>query len=229
MGRSSRASSVGAGLTLAILTIGSADLSAHRRDEYLQAARLAIDPGHVRIELDLTPGIALADAIIGDIDRDRDGQLTADEQRDYATRAVRALHVEVDGLNVPVQLAESRFPDLEAIRRGEGVIQITSSAPVPPLTAGSHQLLFRNGHHPKRSVYLANALVPDSDRVAVRTQRRDPDQRELTIEYSLSAAPTRTTTGWLLGSITVSALLFGITAITARRWLVRASLPSAGS
>ncbi|HXI29434.1 MAG TPA: hypothetical protein VNG89_13440, partial [Vicinamibacterales bacterium] len=50
-----------------------ARVSAHRRDEYLQAARLAIDPGRVQIELDLTPGIALAEAILADIDRNRDG------------------------------------------------------------------------------------------------------------------------------------------------------------
>ena len=58
-------------------------MSAHRRDEYLQAARLAIDPGGVQLELDLTPGIALAEAIIADIDRNRDGSLSDDEQRAY--------------------------------------------------------------------------------------------------------------------------------------------------
>ena len=57
--------------------VGGAEVSAHRRDEYLQAARLAIDPGRVQLELDLTPGIALADAIIADIDRNRDGSLSA--------------------------------------------------------------------------------------------------------------------------------------------------------
>jgi hypothetical protein len=35
--------------------------SAHRRDEYLQAARIAVGPDRVRIELDLTPGMAVAD------------------------------------------------------------------------------------------------------------------------------------------------------------------------
>ena len=57
--------------------VGSAEVSAHRADEYLQAARLAIDPARVQIELDLTPGIALAEAIIADIDRNRDGSLSA--------------------------------------------------------------------------------------------------------------------------------------------------------
>jgi hypothetical protein len=77
--RSSRAACVLA-LTTAIVAV--AEVSAHRRDEYLQAARLAIDPGGVQLELDLTPGIALAEAIIADIDRNRDGALSQDEQRD---------------------------------------------------------------------------------------------------------------------------------------------------
>ena len=49
-----------------MILAGVAVVSAHRRDEYLQAARLALDPGRVQIELDLTPGIAVADAILVD-------------------------------------------------------------------------------------------------------------------------------------------------------------------
>ena len=70
-------------LALTLAVAGSAELSAHRTDEYLQAARLAIDPARVQIELDLTPGIALADTIVADIDRNHDGSLSADEQRAY--------------------------------------------------------------------------------------------------------------------------------------------------
>ncbi|PYR57550.1 MAG: hypothetical protein DMF85_13370 [Acidobacteria bacterium] len=72
---------------------------------------------------------------------------------------------------------------------------------------GSHQLLFRNSHHPDRSVYLANALVPDSDEVAVTAQRRDGDQTELTIDYVLRAASGTSTTAWLLGGIAAAMVL----------------------
>ena len=213
MGRSSRASSVGRRvavalwLALTIATIGIAELSAHRRDEYLQAARLGIEPGRVQIELDLTPGIALADAIIADIDRNRDGRLTADEQRDYATLAISALLIEVDGRRLPVQLSASHFPEVDEMKRGEGVIHLNSSAPIQPLSAGRHRLLFRNGHHAANSVHLANALVPDSDRVAVRAQHRDRDQRELAIDYSLSAVTAQANGIWLVGGITAGVLL----------------------
>ena len=36
-------------------------------------------------------------------------------------------------------------------------------------------------------MYLANALVPASDRVTVAAQRRDVDQRELVVDYTLRA------------------------------------------
>ena len=176
-------------------------MSAHRRDEYLQAARLAIDPGGVELELDLTPGIAVAEAIIAGIDRNRDGVLSQDEQRDHAGSVVSALALEVDGTPVQAQLTTFSFPDVAVMRLGEGIIRLQLSATFPRPSAGPHQLLFRNGHHPDGSVYLANALVPASDSVVVTAQRRDPYQTELTIDYVLRVGPATATDAWLLGSI----------------------------
>ena len=195
-------------LALTTAIVGVAEVSAHRRDEYLQAARLAIDPGGVQLELDLTPGIALAEAIIADIDRNRDGSLSEDEQRAYGRLVLSALKLEVDGTPVRAQLAAASFPDAEAMRRGEGTIRIQSAATLPHLSMGPHQLLFRNSHHPDRSVYLANALVPSSDEVAVTGQRRDGDQTELTVDYLLRAAPATSTAAWLLGSIAATMVMW---------------------
>lgn len=189
------------------MVAGGAGVSAHRTDEYLQAARLAIDPARVQIELDLTPGIALAEAILADIDRNRDGTLSAEEQRAYATLVLDALTLEVDGTPVRAELADVRFPDADAIKRGEGTIRLHSSAILPRQSSGVHQLLFRNRHHPDRSVYLANALVPESAQVAVSAQRRDRDQTELTIDYLVRAAPARPATGWLVGGVALATAL----------------------
>ncbi len=192
-------------LTTAIIAV--AEVSAHRTDEYLQAARLAIDPGAVALELDLTPGIALAEGIIADIDRNRDGSLSPDEQRAYASLALSALTIEVDGTPVRAQLGAISFPAAEAMSRGEGTIRLQSRAALPRLSAGPHQLLFRNGHHPDRSVYLANALVPQSSDVAVTAQRRDGDQTELTIDFVLRATSSSTTGVWLLGCVAAAMVL----------------------
>jgi hypothetical protein len=186
---------------------GSADVSAHRRDEYLQAARVAIDPSRVQLELDLTPGIALAEAIIADVDVNRDGALSADEQRAYGNLVLSALDFDVDGRRLPLEMNTSSFPGIEALRAGEGAIRLHAAAALPPLASGAHQLLFRNRHHPDRSVYLANALVPENNRVAITAQRRDGSQSELTIEYELRDVPGASRAVWFFGSIAVAAVL----------------------
>src|SRR6185436_6731481 len=111
------------------------------------------------------------------------------------------LTLEIDGTPARAQLGVIDVPDGEAMRRGEGTIRIQSTATLTRLSIGPHQLLFRNRHHPDRSVYLANALVPDSDKVTVTAQRRDVDQRELIIDYVLRAAPATPAGAWLWGSI----------------------------
>jgi len=182
-------------------------VSAHRTDEYLQAARLAIDPGRVQIELDLTPGIALAEAILADIDRNRDEVVSEGERRAYASLVLSALTLDVDGTRLPMRLDASDFPGAEAVRRGEGTIRLHAVAVLPRMSAGSHQLLFRNRHQRDRSVYLANALVPESPDVAITAQRRDANQSELIIDYVVRGSPATSTAGLLFGSIAAATVL----------------------
>jgi hypothetical protein len=185
--RSSRAGALGLAAAIAFVAGGS-PASAHRTDEYLQAARIAIDPGRVDIALDLTAGIAVAPSILADIDRNGDGSLSAAEQRSYARSVLAGLELEIDGRRWPLTLGAFTFPSPAIVKRGEGTIRLQFSATFPPVSAGSHRLFFRNLHHPRRSVYLANALVPESDRVSVSAQHRDKAQVELTIEYLIRAA-----------------------------------------
>jgi hypothetical protein len=205
-------------LVLAWLIVGLAGttLTAHRRDEYLQAARLAIEPGRVELQIDLTTGIAIAEEIIGDIDRDRDGVLSRDEQRAYVDRVFDNVELRVEGRLVHLQSVTSTFPSLDAVRRGEGTIQLRASATLPRLSEGDHELAFRNRHRPDVSVYLANALVPDGDSIAITAQRRDAEQRDLTIAYVIRHQEGATTPVWLLGTLS-GTLLTGLFAPRFRR------------
>ena len=175
-------------LTAAIVAAAVVEISAHRRDEYLQAARVAVDERRVDVELDLTPGIAVAAAVTAEIDRNGDSRLSPEEQHDYVRRVLNDAALHVDGRAVRLQAVESSFPDPAAFDRGEGTIRIHAAADLPRLASGSHQVLFRNAHRRDLGVYLANALVPQTSAVAIGAQRRDPDQRELTIDYSLTAS-----------------------------------------
>jgi hypothetical protein len=183
-------------LTAAALVAATAALSAHRKDEYLQAARLAIDPGRVQIELDLTPGIAVAEDVLRAIDLDRNGALTPAETSAYATSVMRDISLDVDGQPLSARVLSTDVPGIESVRRGEGTIRLQLAASLPPLTAGGHQIRYRNAHRPDVGVYLANALVPSTDRVAVTGQERDVDQRELRVDYRLRGATAAGLNSW---------------------------------
>ena len=186
-----------------MLLVGSSTpLSAHLRDEYLQAARLALAPSAVQLELALTPGIAVADAVFNEADRNGDGLLTAAEQRAYATRVLAAISMSVDGTSVRMLPTNLSFPEREMVRRGEGTIHLRYTAALPRLLDGDHHLVFQNRYRGDISVYLANALVPDSDRIRVVAQHRDFTQRDLTIDFVLRAGK-RSALIWPIGAIGV--------------------------
>jgi len=166
--------------------------SAHRRDEYLQAARLGIEPDRVELALDLTAGIAVAEVVLSEIDLDKDGMVSVSEARAYSDRVLSAIALDVDGIPLRVELVESTFPTFDTVRKGEGTTRIQATASMPRLDDGLHHLRYRNAYRSDIGVYLANALVPASDRVIVAAQRRDVNQRDLVIDYMLSGQRTPT-------------------------------------
>ena len=183
--RASRDAAIAAALVIAC----GVSLSAHRRDEYLQAARIALAPDRLDIALDLTPGIAIADGVIAGIDRDGDGTASLVVQQAYVSGVARALAVSVDGQRLPLTVEAARFPALDSFRRGEGSIRLQLSAAMPRLIDGAHHLVFRNAHRPEAGAYLANALMPETNRVVITAQRRDQAQRQLTIDFVLQTSP----------------------------------------
>jgi hypothetical protein len=177
-------------LVVAIALARGAVVSAHRLDEYLQAARIAIEPDRVQVELTLTPGISVAAGIIRTIDADGDGVLSPDEQQAYAERVLDAISLRVDeGRPLQMRRVSSTFPDVHALRTGDAAIDIRSEAVVTPLAEGPHRVFYRNGHDTARSVYLANALVPTNSRIAVTGQQRDGAQSELAIDFTVERPP----------------------------------------
>jgi hypothetical protein len=168
----------------AIVLASGTGVSAHRLDEFLQAARIAIEPNRVSLELSLTPGIAVAERVVRDIDVNGDGTLSSTEQLEYAAHVLSGVTLRIDS-SLPFRLKPGRssFPDIDALRSGDGVIQIESEAEVPALAPGVHHLVFRNDNSSKESVYLANALQPGKG-IAVTQQARDVDQRELRVEFT---------------------------------------------
>ena len=173
------------GILVALLPTSGTEVSAHRLDEYLHAARLAIDPAGVRLELSLTPGIAVADAVIRDIDTDRDAVLSQAERRAYAQRLLSGLSLRIDDGAVPLQLAVADFPAVATLRGGDAAIVLRIDARPPHLTAGAHRVSFRNGNATHGAVYLANALLPEDRRIAITDMQHAMDQSGLTVAFTV--------------------------------------------
>jgi hypothetical protein len=212
MVRNSHASRVVVLLIVATVIVGTvARVSAHRRDEYLQAARLAVDPDRVQLELDLTAGIAVAEIVLSEIDLDASRSISAAEARAYSQRVLSAIALDIDGVPLRVELVDADFPEIDTVLNGEGIARIRAAAAMPRLSEGVHHLRYRNSYRPDIGVYLANALVPSNDRVTVTAQRRDVDQRDLTIDYTLRAdAVTRVRGGLSVGVLGIFVFLANV-------------------
>lgn len=208
-------------LVVALACASVVPLSAHRRDEYLQAARIAIEPSRVTIELDLTPGVSVAEAVVRSVDANADGVLTDAEQQAYARRVVARSSLMLDGAAVPARLVSVAFPEHDALLDGTGTIVAQIEADLGAVAAGSHRLLFRHGDGEGPEVYLANALVPQDDRVGIRDQRRDGAQAQLEVAYVLAADASSQAWLWVTPGVMLVVSLgswLGVGGSVFRRW-----------
>lgn len=162
-------------LLLALLSLPS-NAFAHRDDEYLQATLVVIEPHEVRLQINLTPGIAVAEQVIALLDRNRDGAISTKEAAAYTELLKRDLTVRLDGRNSELKLTASEFVPPAELRTGSGIIQIEFSASFGPLAAGSHSLMLVNRHLTRISVYLINASQPRFATVQITRQKRNDTQ-----------------------------------------------------
>jgi hypothetical protein len=183
-----RARRVAAMAAVAVILAVPAPAGAHRLDEYLQATRIGVNADSVELDIDLTAGVALAPRVWALIDADRNGRISESEGRRYADVVLKAIELQVDHRPCAVALTASRFPSLQDINSGSGMIQLRARATLPPATVGRHQLFFRNTHRRAMSVYLVNALVPSNPAITIASQQRDPRQMQMLMTYNVAAA-----------------------------------------
>jgi hypothetical protein len=170
----------------AFLLVMSASLSAHRLDEYLQAARVSLEHTRVALEIDLTPGASVADGIIALIDRDGDSKISPLEAESYGRDVLGDIVLELDGRPVALTLSHVEVPSMDEMRHGLGAIQLRAGGSVEDGWNRRRELHFRNNHEAGSSVYLVNALIPGDADVRVIGQTRDEKQRDVRIEFSIT-------------------------------------------
>jgi hypothetical protein len=182
---------IGVSVLLALGLIGGA--AAHRLDEYLQATLIGVARDGTEVEIQLTPGVAMLPVLMAVIDQDRDGRISAEEERSYVDRVRQDVELRVDGAPARLSLIESSFPTTEAMREGLGTIRIKLHTP-----RSGHALRFENRHLPQVSAYLVNCLSAPSDGLVVSRQKRDEAQRSIEFAYAFGADAVRgTRAAWI--------------------------------
>ena len=168
---------------LLVLIWTATPLFAHRLDEYLQATTIDLQKGRVVLTLRLTPGVQVLPTVLASIDTDKDGTLSAAEERAYADRVLEDLTLTVDGKSLPLRLVSSTFPTLDLMKEGVGVIVLSLEAPVPR-GGSSRTLVFENRHQRAISVYLANCLFPSYSDIRITRQTRNYEQSVYRVNYT---------------------------------------------
>jgi len=170
-------------LILALLAFPSAAFG-HRDDQYLQATLVVIEPSEIRLQINLTPGVAVAEQVLARIDRDRDGAISKHEAAAYAELLKRDLTARLDGRKLELKLAASELVSPAELRTGAGTIQMEFTAISGPLAAGAHRLTLENRHLTTMSVYLINAAQPRFATVQITRQKRNANQSACEIDFT---------------------------------------------
>ena len=190
---------------LACAVLWPATATAHRLDEYLQAARVSLGRTRVVIELDLTPGATVASTIVPLIDSDADGVISPAEIEAYGRRVLADLTITLDGRDIVLQLTRIDAPSIGEMREGTGIIQLRATGRVSA-GPGTRRLYLQNRHLPEASVYMVNALIPDDRAITVVSQIREPRQSSAKIEYEIGHGRAAQATWLSISAIGLSAL-----------------------
>ena len=199
-----------ASMTLAILAVSSRPAASHQLDEYLQAARIAMTPNGLVLEMSLTPGVAVAAKVFALIDRDGDGRASSAEIDNYARQVLKDVVLSVDGQPVQMTVARAESAPFDEIRAGMGTIRLEALAKIRAMSAGRHQIRLMNTHQPGFSAYLVNALVPSDPAISIAGQHRDALQHGLELDVDVA--------GWSAATLW-AVLLVGAFATLARHRL----------
>jgi hypothetical protein len=182
----------------------------HVLDEYLQATLVAVEPGDIRLKLNLTPGVEIADKVLNLIDHNGDGAISSDESAAYAELLKRDLTVRLDGRDTHLKLTASYIPELVELRTGHGIIQMEFAVMPCAFSGGNHRLKFENRHFDSLGAYLFNAARSKSASIRIVRQNRNTNQRcgEIEFTYALPGSLSLRTTSFLASVAVVLAGAF---------------------
>lgn len=161
-----------------LLALAATGATAHPVDEVVQGAYLAFEPTAIRLELDISPGPAVAGAILRDLDANADRVVSRAEARAYGGRVLRRLRLTVNGATLAWRLDQVGVPPYVNLEGQADTIRIFAVAPRQE-QAGTRTLSFGNDYRPAASVVTTNIFPHPSGpwRYTVIDQRRSDDGR----------------------------------------------------
>ena len=115
-------------VTTALVLAASTGARAHRLDEYLQAARVAVASSDIEVHLDLTPGVSVAAEIFALLDADGDGRVSPVEAEAYGRVVLAEVSARLDGEPLGLTLTRVEVPTEGEMRDGVGTIRIEAAA-----------------------------------------------------------------------------------------------------
>ncbi|MDE3199200.1 MAG: hypothetical protein KGN84_22815 [Acidobacteriota bacterium] len=157
--------------------------SAHRLDEFLQAALISVSSSRMEAEIRMVPGVAVLPLVMASVDTDGNGVVTDAEWNRYAARALRDLSFTIDGLRLQPRLVAAAFPKTEDLKEGLGEIDLTLRADLPS-GGGARRLVFENRHEARIGAYLVNCLAPDDPKITIDAQKRNYTQSSYELDYT---------------------------------------------
>lgn len=174
---------------LFVLWWGSAPTAwTHRLDECLQALRVRLESDHLGLDIDLSPGAAVAEQVLVVLDRDADGKVSPGEATQYAEHLLRDISVSLDGHGLLPRVVSAEASPLAMLKEGDGRLRIRTRADYGLLLPGSHVLELTNRHLPEISVYLVNATKPVETGLVIGRQTRNRVQSQYRLEFEKVAA-----------------------------------------
>jgi len=172
------------GSAVLVLLTMCGEVAGHQLDEYLQATRVSIARDRITLDIDLTPGVTIAPAIVETLDANADNSIGPSEAGAYGRAMLSDVVVTFDGRPVVMALTRIEVPTIDEMRHGMGTIHLRAVGGVEA-RAGRHRLDLVNRHRRDASVYMVNALVPDDGGVEILSQSRDAHQREFHLEAAV--------------------------------------------
>jgi hypothetical protein len=166
----------------AIVLLLQVHASAHRLDEYLQAAIISVAKDRVQVSLRLVPGVAVFSRVLSSIDTNGDGVISESEKARYVERLFADLTLSVDGEALRPRLASVAFPEVREMQEGLGQIQIEFIADLPP-GGPNRKLVLQNRHQSAIAAYLVNCLVPQDPDIRIVAQHRNEFQSFYQLDY----------------------------------------------